>query len=212
MKKIHLITMSALAIFGLASCSSNAVEAGKEKDAANATEQSVTWTINSDQSELHWHGKKLAYGHSGLITIKSGELMMEGDKLTAGKFTIDMNTIRETGEGVDPESAAKLAGHLMNEDFFDAPKYPTSEFVITAAEKKGDMYDISGNLTIKDSTKNISFPAKIEKTETSLTATAEFTINRTDWGIHYSSGISGAVGDNVISDDIKFNVKLVAGK
>lgn len=210
--KISILALSFTAL--LSACGgSDAVEAGDKKDVAEATTASVVYTVNTEQSTLGWYGEKLAYGHGGVIKIKSGQLTMEGDKLTSGNFEIDMTTIEETGEGIDPEKAAMLVGHLMAPDFFDAAVYPTSKLEITAAEKGADgKYSISGNLTIKDSTKNIQFPATITTNESGLEANAEFTINRADWGVVYGTGLAGAVGDKVISNDIKFTVALKATK
>lgn len=213
MKTIKISILSVLISATISSCSSDAVEAGEKQEVAEATTQSITYTVDTKNSTLNWHGEKLAYGHDGVIKIQSGELTMEGDKLTSGNFTVDMKTVEETGENLDAEKAAMLAGHLMAEDFFHAEKFPTSKFEITSAEKQADgKYLVNGNLTIKDSTKNIQFPATITTTENGLDANAEFTINRTDWGIVYGTGLSGAIGDKVISDDIKFNVALKATK
>lgn len=210
--KISILSLSIAAL--ISSCGgSDAVEAGDKKEVAEATETSVVYNVDVNTSSVAWHGEKLAYGHDGTIKIKSGQLTMEGDKLTSGNFEIDMATIVETGEGIDPEKAKMLADHLMAPDFFDAAVYPTSKLEITTAEKGADgTYSISGNLTIKDSTKNIQFPATITTNETGLDANAEFTINRADWGVVYGTGLSGAVGDKVISNDIKFKVALKATK
>lgn len=210
--KISILALSVSA-FLVACGGSDAVEAGDKKDVAEATDAAVVYKVDAAQSVLNWHGEKLAYGHDGVIKIKSGELTMEGEKLTSSNFEVDMNTIEETGEGVDPEKAAMLAGHLMAPDFFDAAVYPTSKFAITSAEKGADgTYNVNGNLTIKDSTKNIQFPAIITVKDGNLEASAEFTINRADWGIVYGTGLAGAVGDKVISNDIKFKVALKATK
>ncbi len=212
MKTIKLFSLAAVAAVTFAACSSNAVESSDQKKVAEATVESVKYTVNPATSEVSWHGKKLAYGHSGVITLKSGELALEGDKLVSGNFEIDMTSVTETGNP-DTEKATQLAGHLMNEDFFDAEKFPVSKFEITSAEKKEDgTYTINGNLTIKGITKNIAFPATIAQNGNEVTANAEFTINRIDWDIRYGSGVSGAVADQAISDDIDFKVSLKASK
>ncbi|MFN3343588.1 MAG: YceI family protein [Flavobacteriales bacterium] len=213
MKTLRILSFSVLAAALFTACSSDAVESTDAKDVASAAAESIVYNVDVKASTLGWYGSKLAYGHQGVIDITSGELTMKGDTLTSGNFTVDMKTVKATDEGGDPEKMAKLAGHLMAEDFFDAEKYPTSKFEITGATKNQDgTYNVSGNMTIKDVTKNISFPATIKVEGDKLTATAEFTINRNDWGVTYGSGVSGAIGDAVISDDIKYNVSLVASK
>lgn len=208
-KKLALMFLAGAAI--ISSCGSNATEATDAKKEAEATAESATYIVSPSKSELQWTGKKLAYGHTGLIDIRSGEISAEGDKITAGSFVIDMATIRETG-AEDEEKAIQLAGHLMSPDFFDAPAHPTSTFEITGVEGEKGKYTISGNLTIKGVSKNISFPADVKVVENELTATAEVIINRNDWGVSYGSGVTGAVADQAIGDDIEFKIKLTASK
>ncbi len=205
---LALMLLAGAVIFS--SCGSDATEATDAKKEAEATEKSVTYIVDASNSQVQWTGTKLTYGHTGVIEIKSGELSAEGEKITAGAFMIDMNTIKETGEDLDPEKAMQLAGHLMDVDFFDAAAFPTSSFAITGVEGKDGNYTISGNLTIKGIEKNISFLAEVKADGKKLTADAEFIINRNDWGVSYGSGASGAVADQAIGDDITFVVHLEA--
>jgi polyisoprenoid-binding protein YceI len=62
---------------------------------------------------------------------------------------------------------------------------------------------ISGNLTIKDVTKNIEFPAKVSVSESGATAMAKFMIDRTEWGITYKG-----MPDDLIRNDVWFGVSL----
>ena len=69
---------------------------------------------------------------------------------------------------------------------------------------------VSGNLTIKDKTVNVSFPAKVEVTENGLTLVSNFTINRQDWGLAY--GTEGDPKDWMISQEVDLELNVVAGK
>lgn len=206
-RNLALMFLAGAAI--ISSCGSDATEATDAKKEAEATKESVTYVVDASKSSVQWTGSKLAYSHTGTIDIISGELSVEGEKITAGAFMIDMKTIKETGD-VDPEKAMQLAGHLMDVDFFDAAAHPTSSFQITGVEEADGKYTISGNLTIKGISKNITFPAKVGADGKKLLADAEFTINRNDWGVSYGSGISGAIADEAIGDDIAFVVHLEA--
>jgi polyisoprenoid-binding protein YceI len=55
--------------------------------------------------------------------------------------------------GVDARNA-----HLKTADFFDAAKYPEMTFKSTKVEKKGKAYQLTGDLTIKGVTKQVTFP------------------------------------------------------
>src|SRR5690606_19746327 len=121
-------------------------------------------------------------------------------KLTGGNFVVDMNSI--TNEDItDPEYKGKLEGHLKSDDFFAVEKYPTSTFEITEVADHGDgKVSVSGNLTIRDTTKNITFNAAVsENSATKIVVESDFNINRKDWGVVYAGQ-----KDDLISDEINF--------
>lgn len=192
----------------------NPTEAQPVAEANDEAAAAATWNVDTAASELKWMGAKVAYSHAGIINITSGTLNSEGDNLTAGNFVVDMTTIVDNSNP-DTAAAAQLAGHLMSPDFFNVAQYPTTTFEITGVEANAAdtvTHTISGNLTIMDTTNNISFPANISMDGGTMNATAIFTINRNDWGVVYGSGLSGAVGDNIIKDEITFDINLVATK
>ena len=110
---------------------------------------------------------------------------------------------------------------MAAEDFFNTAKFPTAKFEITACEAKVDgenTHVISGNLTLRDSTKNISFPAKVTVAD-GVTATAKVVINRLDWGINYdkdnmtlAEAAQKKLKNGVVSKDITLNINLSAKK
>lgn len=213
MKAFKLYLVAIAAAFTLTSCDS-ASTATEAETVANATEAASTFMVNTGASELTWLGSKLAYGHSGTINLTEGSLSIENGNITSGNFTVDMSTMKEVGQD-DAEKAAKLIGHLSSPDFFDVEKYPTSKFEITGSTANATdttTHTIKGNLTIKDVTKNIEFPANVTIDGDNLTAVAGFMINRNDWGVTYGSGLAGAIGDNIIGDNIVYNVSLKATK
>jgi polyisoprenoid-binding protein YceI len=215
MKTLRFFALVLITVLAVTSCKDTKTTTATDADSvATASAAAANYTVDAAASELQWRGSKMAYGHSGLINITSGNLSLENGNITAGNFTVDMKTMRETGNE-DEASAKKLVGHLMSPDFFDAEKYPISKFEITGStpnKTDSTTHTIKGNLTIKDVTKNIEFPAKVVVEDNTLTANAAFSINRNDWGVVYGSGLSGAVGDKIISDNIDYKVSLKAVK
>ena len=67
------------------------------------------------------------------------------------------------------------------------------------------MYDVTGNLTLHGVTKGVTFPAEITVDGDTLSTTAEFTINRTDWNITYKG-----VADDLIRDSVLLYFEIVA--
>ena len=90
--------------------------------------------IDIKKSKIEWYGKKIGGEHSGVIQIKSGSLVMSGNKIISGEFIIDMNTI----ECTDLSGRAKqsIESHLKDEDFFHVDKYPTSSLKINKSDDK----------------------------------------------------------------------------
>jgi polyisoprenoid-binding protein YceI len=109
----------------------------------------------------------------------------------------------------------KLEGHLKTGDFFETEKYPTGKFEITSVSAASGVEDathlIEGNLTMKGVTKSVKLPAHVAITDSKITAvTPAFTINRTEWGITFKSGIIGTVKDKSINDEIGLVISLAA--
>lgn len=117
----------------------------------------------------------------------------------------------------DEESNKKLVGHLSSPDFFDVAKFPTAKIEITKVDALNDdtkpnaNFSVTGNLTIKDITKSITFPAEIKIENGILTVKSDFDIDRTDWNIKYGSGkFFENLGDKVINDKFNLNLSIIA--
>jgi polyisoprenoid-binding protein YceI len=115
---------------------------------------------------------------------------------------------------------ADLMGHLASPDFFDVANYPTAEFVITGVEaaandEKGTTHKINGNLTMRGTTKNISFDAKVVVSDQGVSFSApEFGIDRKNWNVMFSStgaeNFASLTKDQLIDDTILLWMDLTA--
>jgi len=128
---------------------------------------------------------------------------------------MDMSSI--SVQDLQGAKAKKLEGHLKSGDFFEVGQYPTSTFTITGVKAMpGDTsvsHLISGNLSMKDSVKNIELPAFVELSDDRLMAnTPKFTIDRTKWGVKFRSGVIGTVKDRIINDQLGLQINLQAAK
>ncbi len=172
-----------------------------------------TYKVDVTSSALTWKGYKVTGEHAGTVKLKSGSLQFADGTLTGGTFVIDMTSIKDTD--LEGEWAAKLEGHLKSDDFFGVEKYPTSKFVISRAipqDTKGN-YKIIGNLTIKETTKEVKFFAQVSEKEGKVTATGKMTIDRSEYNVRYGSGsFFDDLGDKTIYDEFDMNVMLVATK
>lgn len=198
----------------VASCKNDKAKAAKTTDAVDAKAKTTAAAKSYTLSEgtVHWTGAKVAYDHKGTLNVKSGLLSAEGNKIVSGDFVIDMASL--TNSDLEGEKKGKLEGHLKSADFFDVEKFPTASFSITSvkeAEGESSNCEITGNLTMKGVSKSVTFPALVVAKDGGLTAHSDkFTINRNDWGVKYGSGLAGAVGDAIISDDVTLEITLTA--
>lgn len=222
MKNNNIIIGLAAIALSMGSCGSNASEASGADSVATADSTAITYTVDASNSNVGWFGThSVGLGdHTGTINITEGKLSVASGNITAGSFVIDMNSIKCT-DTLPAEYMTKLQGHFAGEDFFNIAKFATAKFEITQCEVKTDgenTHLISGNLTIKDSTKNISFPAKVAVGET-LTANGKVVINRLDWGINYdkenmtlAEAAQKKLKNGIVSKDITLSINLSAKK
>ena len=166
----------------------------------------TTKQVSTSASTISWVGKKVTGQHSGTIGLKSGQLEFEGSTLVGGEFTIDMNSLQVTdlapGKGKE-----KLEGHLLADDFFGVTSHPTAHLKFTDVAASGNGYSITGDLTIKGITKPISFNATVDGS----TASADITVDRTEYDVKYGSTKFGALADKAIYDDFTLAVSLSYG-
>lgn len=209
MRKITLLAATAALV--LASCAGN--PEGKKADTKDSVvvENQVSgdaFTVDTAQSSVVWTGTKVSGSHTGTVAIKSGNVIVENGVIKGGKFVLDMNTISSTD--LEGEWKEKLDGHLKADDFFAVETYPEASFEITEVKTGATPSDlvVSGNLTIKGITKNITFDAKAEEvTDNTVKYSADFNIAREDWGVTYEGK-----KDDLISKEINFKVNVVANK
>lgn len=175
---------------------------------------SKTVKVDTMSSSVQWRGYKVTGKHNGVVNIKSGELTFDANgMLSGGAFVIDMNTITvldQTGEW-----KTKLEGHLKSDDFFGVSNYPTAKLVITKVVSRGKPgeYKIIGNITIKETTKEIRFDADLTEEGNKVVAVADFKIDRSEFNVRYGSGsFFDGLGDKTIYDDFELSIKLTASK
>jgi polyisoprenoid-binding protein YceI len=192
--------------------SPNSVQTASNNDSGTLTDGQ--YQIKPDQSTMNWYGKKIlvATEHHGTIAIKSGSLTIADSKLSGGSFVIDMTTINDLD--LDAASKVKLEGHLQSADFFNTTAYPEATLTIkqvTPVSGSTSDYNVIADLQIKDKTNEVSFQTSLSNASGLISAEAKFNIDRTLWDIRYGSGkFFEDLGDKVIDDTIRFEIKLVA--
>lgn len=206
-------------IFSLASCAEDpadgvdkAVVENKETDASVAASKSKspiekqTFVI-TESSKIEFVGSNITQSQAGGFANFVGKFEMANDQLAAGgahSVAIDMSSIFTNSD--------KLTDHLKGEDFFDTKKFPTARFELDEAISKGEkQYQLSGTLDLHGVVKKISFPATATMVDGQKLAkiSAEFSINRKDFGIVYPGKPDDLIRDEVV---IKLDLAAMPGE
>ncbi|NDK57153.1 YceI family protein [Pontibacter fetidus] len=193
------------------------------------TTASEVFKIDTAKSKLTWIGAKITGRHNGVFRITSGEIVMAKGKPTGGNIHLDMLAVKSDDKTIDEASNKKLTAHLRSADFFDVERYPTATFIVTsitpydstqrkttihpaAPDKelrvKGATHLITGNLTIKDITKSVRFPARVTQQDSVLKAKANFNIDRTKWGLIYRA--DNSLGNQTIHPEVNIGIDIEA--
>ena len=200
----------ALASMALVSCGEGETTETNNQEAATEPEvvETVTYMADAGNSDVNWKGEVVGvYGHEGIIEMKSGEVMVEGDQIVGGNFVIDMTTIWPTDSASYSEEnpAEKLVGHLGTDDFFSVDQFPTSSFEIKSVNGN----EITGDLTVKGQTHEETLEVEnIEMTDDGMMMSGKLVFDRQKYGVSWEHYVK----DYVLSDDIVITYNLVAKK
>lgn len=164
--------------------------------------------LSSDKSMIKWEGKKVLGKHYGKINAKSGNIEFDGDKITGGMVVVDMNTLT-VDDIEDADMNGKLKGHLMSDDFFSIAKNGTSTFKVKSTKENKGKIEITGDLTIKGITKEVSFPAEFTHKDNYASIKGKLVVDRTKFDIKYGSGsFFDNLGDKTIDNDFTLDLDI----
>lgn len=243
MKMLSLSALSVAATFFVVGCQQNPggteAEVGAAQEVDDVSASAISYQLDTTDSDLTWYGFKPTGRHNGTINIDDGKLSIANGEVVGGSFTVDMNEIEVLD--LEGEDKQKLTGHLKSPDFFAVEEHPTAEFVITevvsysegsveedtsrldvvvndeeVSEYKIDnpTHAITGNLTMRDTTLSLTFPAKVNVTDDQITAEAKFNIDRTKWNVSYGdeNDLEARAKDKFIYNTVNVGFNITADK
>lgn len=171
------------------------------------TEAFLLYDIIPQSSQVFWKGERITGDfHTGSVDIKRGNIKVKDGVITGGNFVLDMNSMKELNPESE-ETTIVVMGYLQSERFFNTQKYP--EAVLNIIGESGN--NLVGNLKIKETSRAVALPFKKQISGDTLLATANFKIDRTNWGIDFRSAKSYKdLGTLAIKDSIGFNTRILA--
>jgi polyisoprenoid-binding protein YceI len=167
-----------------------------------------TYKIDPAHSEITFKVKHLMITNvTGSFTKFDATMESEAADFSDARisFEADVDSISTHNEQRD--------GHLKGDDFFAADKFPKISFVSKSFTKKSDdQYKLTGDLTIRDTTKTIDLDVELggAVTDPYGQQKAGFEINgkinRKEFGLTW--GAVTEAGGVVVSDDVRLHLAV----
>ena len=165
------------------------------------------WTIDSTHSEIGFKVKHMMFTNvSGKFDSYEATIITDEDNFENAsiEFSADINSINSNNADRD--------NHLKSGDFFDVENHPKLTFKATSFTKKGDDFELVGDLTLRGVTKPVKLEAEFSglmkdpwgNTKAGLNISGK--INRKDWGLNYNAALE--TGGVLISEDVRLNIEL----
>lgn len=168
----------------------------------------TNWTVDQSHSNVGFSVKHMMVSKvKGVFedysaTVTAADL----SDLSDATITFDIQVASISTKSEDRDN------HLRSADFFDADQYPTISFQSTDIAKDGDDYKVTGDLTIKDVTKPVTFNVEFNGKGTNPWGVevygfeAETKINRDEFGLTWNAALE--TGGVLVGKEIKINVDL----
>ena len=165
----------------------------------------MAWTTDTSHANLEF-----AVRHMVVSTVRgrfddfSIDADIDEDDLTKSRGTVTVRT------GSVNTREAQRDGHLASPDFFDAETHPEMTYVVKRVEGAGGSYRITGDLTIKDVTREVALDAEVSGPvadpwgNTRIGVSAAGKLNRKDFGLTWN--VVTEAGGLLVGDDVKLSV------
>ena len=167
----------------------------------------ATWKIDPAHSEILFKVKHMMVSTvTGAFEVFEGSATAENDDFIGAtlSFKADVNSINTRNEQRD--------GHLKSDDFFNAEQFPEMKFISTSFDKDGDEYKLTGDLTIRDITKQVVLDVDFNGIavdpygQTKAGFEIRGKINRKEFGLKW--GAVTEAGSVVVSDQVRLDLSV----
>ena len=169
----------------------------------------TTWKIDQVHSSIGFKVKHLMVSTvRGSFTEFEGSLNSPDDTFenAQAQFTAQAKSIN-TGNGMRDQ-------HLQSADFFESEKFPTVTFVSKSFTKKGDKYEVTGDLTMHGITKPITLEVTSDGIGSGMDGGRVVgfdltgSINRSDFGLVWNKVLE--TGGVTVSDNVTLDIHVEA--
>jgi polyisoprenoid-binding protein YceI len=149
-------------------------------------------------SSLNFTIKNFGIGVDGKFTGLQGDITFDPANLATAAFDVSIDAA-----SVNTDNSLRDS-HLRGDSYFDVKNNPRIHFVSTKVTGgKNGAFIITGNLTIKKTTKVISFPFSATPSNDGYLFKGTFNINRKDFDVG---------GTSTISNELEVALNILAKK
>lgn len=163
-----------------------------------------TWNLDTSHSEVGFTVR-----HAGISKVRGSFTDVEGtltvgDSIATSKVEATIKT-----ESFDSNDNNRDA-HVKGPDFFNVEEFPEMTFVSTGVAGTPEEFELQGNLTIKDTTKPVTFKVEFGgvavdpfgATRAGFSATTQ--ISRKEFGITWNAALEA--GGVLVGDKVTINI------
>ena len=148
-----------------------------------------TWTLDATHSTVGFSVRHLGISKvRGVFGTFSGEVVIaEVPTESSVQVSIDVTSVDTKDENRDQ--------HLRTNDFFDAPSFPTMTFRSTSVTGAGSRWLVTGDLTIRGVTREVTLDTAFEGTASDpwggarAAFSASTEVDREDFGMTFNTAL-----------------------
>ena len=151
------------------------------------------------RAKINFTANDAEFTTNGKFEFKEGAWVLMDDKLTSGSMVIDLSNAL----GVQADANTEKLG-IQSPNYLDIEKYPTATIAFGEISTDCDSCDVTADLTLKDTTGQVTFPAMIEWNG-NVPSSLEGTINITghEWNI-----INPDVKQEIEKDNLSIYIRI----
>lgn len=164
-----------------------------------------TWTLDKAHTTIGFVAKHLMVSKVR-GNFESYDATIEvAENLTDSKIEVTLDASSIT-TGTDDRD-----NHIRSADFIDVANHPELKFVSTGIAHDGDTWKITGDLTIRETTRPLTLDAVYEGTATDpwgnehVGFSANAVINREDWDLTWNAALEG--GGWLVSKEVTLEIE-----
>lgn len=166
----------------------------------------MSWTLDPQHGSIEF-----AVRHMVVSTVKGRfrdftiEALIDEDDLARSSGRVSIRT------GSVDTHEEKRDAHLRSPDFFDSERYPDMVFEVTRIEGAEGEFQVIGDLTIKDVTREVTLDAEVTGPIADpwgakrLGISASGRLNRKDFGLVWN--VVTETGGLLVADDVRLSVE-----